>query len=129
MVTWVDNASHVLWDTEWPEGAPKDDADWTEVQDHAAQLIAASTLLQLGGTGPRDAEWVGQDNWKTYAVEMGNAGKAALGAARAKNMPALLNANGNLTSSCEGCHKAFKPDLPTEGKMHQNPHSESHRRR
>jgi hypothetical protein len=31
-------------------------------------------------------------------------------------------ANGQVVESCEGCHKEFKPDLPTEGIVHTHDH-------
>lgn len=127
MVAWVDNASHVLWDVEKPGFAPKNEADWVEVEDHALQLVAAATLIQLPGTGPSDPVWVQRDGWKTNARLMGEAGRAAFTAAKARNLPALIQANGNLVGTCEGCHKEFKPDAPTEGIAHQRPHSESHK--
>lgn len=127
MVTMIDNASHVLWDIEAEGGAPKDDADWQELVDHAIQVAAAGTLIQLGGTGPSDGGWVIQPNWRTHAQDMINAAVAAREAATARNFEAVVKANGQLVDSCEGCHKLFKPDLPTEGITHQRPHSESHR--
>lgn len=127
MVTMVDNAGHVLWDAEKPELAPKDDADWLELQDHAIQLAAASTIIQLGGTGQADMGWIRQVGWSSHATSMGDAAVAALAAAKSKDLPALVKANGALVETCEGCHKAFKPALPTEGIVHQRPHSESHR--
>ena len=127
MVAWIDNASHVLWDIEKPGFAPKNDADWTEVEDHAIQLAAAGTLIQFPGVGPNDGVWSGQDGWKTNAQSMSSAATAALMAARSRNMPAMLEANGQLVQACEGCHKQFKPDLPSEGIAHQRAHSETHK--
>ncbi len=127
MVTMVDNAGHVLWDAEKPELAPKNDADWLELEDHAVQVAAASTLIQLGGTGQADMGWIKQAGWNTHATAMGDAAVAALDAAKARNLDALVKANGALVETCEGCHKAFKPSLPSEGIVHQRPHSESHR--
>lgn len=126
MVTMIDNSGHVLWDTEKDGAAPKDDADWLEVEDHATQLIAAGTLLQLGGTGQADMGWIRQVGWKESADALSDAALAALAAAKARNMPSLVAANGRLVESCESCHKAFKPSAPTEGMSHQRPHSESH---
>lgn len=126
MVTMIDNSGHVLWDTEKDGGAPKDDADWLEVEDHATQLVAAGTLLQLGGTGQADMGWIRQVGWKESADALSDAALAALAAAKARNMPSLVAANGRLVESCESCHKAFKPSAPTEGMSHQRPHSESH---
>lgn len=125
MVTMIDNAGHVLWDAEKEVSAPKSDADWVELEDHATQLAAAGTLIQLGGTGPADMGWIHQTGWKTSADAMSDAAEAALGAAKSKNLQALVKANGNLVASCESCHKAFKPALPTEGIAHQRPHSEA----
>ena len=48
-MAWIDNASHVLWDVEKQGFAPKNEADWIEVQDHAIQLAAAGTVIQLPG--------------------------------------------------------------------------------
>jgi cytochrome c556 len=126
MVTMVDNAGHVLWDVEKPDFKPKDEADWLEVQDHATQLVAASTLLQMGGAGARDTEWARDAKWRADAQAMGTAAMTALAAARTRDLESLVKANGGLVDSCESCHKTFKPDLPTEGIVHQRPHSESH---
>ncbi len=126
MVTMIDNAGHVLWDVEKKGFEPKNEADWLEIEDHATQLAAASSLIQMGGTGPADPGWVRQVGWSTNAQAMGDAALAALAAAKGRDLPALVKANGDLVTSCEGCHKAFKPDLPTEGALHQRPHSDSH---
>ena len=126
MVSWVDNASHVLWDVEKPGFAPKNDADWIEIEDHATQLMAASTLLQVGGNGPMDAVWIRSEQWKTHADAMGAAGRAVLTAAKARDLKGVIEANGGLTSSCENCHDVFKPDAQSEGILHQTPHSETH---
>lgn len=127
MVAMVDNAGHVLWDAEKPEFKPRNDADWLEIQDHAVQLAGAATLIQVGGTGQSDATWAQDPKWREDAQKMGDAAAGAKIAAAQKNLPALVAANSVLVESCESCHKAFKPDLPTEGIVHQRPHSESHR--
>jgi hypothetical protein len=122
MVTWIDNSAHVLWNVERPGRAPKKDADWLEIQEHATQLAAAGTLIQLGGTGQADPGWAKSPLWKTHAQAMSDAAVGAIDAAKSKNLEALVKANGKLVESCEGCHKEFKPDLPTEGIKHHPPH-------
>jgi hypothetical protein len=37
-------------------------------------------------------------------------------------MEALVAANGQLVDACEGCHKEFKPQLPSEGIVHAHAH-------
>ena len=121
MVAWIDHSGHELWDVEQEGRAPKSDADWREVERHATQLAAAGTLIALGGTGEADPGWAQLPDWKKYSREMTNAGIAARDAARAKNIDGVIKANGQLVEVCEGCHKEFKPESPTEGKTHQ-PH-------
>jgi hypothetical protein len=122
MVALVDHASHELWNVEKEGGTPKDDKGWREVEHHATQLAGAVTLISVGGTGKADAGWAQSAEWKKYSGQLHEVGLAALSAARAKNVEALVKANGQLVEVCESCHKQFKPDLPTEGIVH--PHVE-----
>ena len=43
----------------------------------------------------------------------------ALDAAQRGDKAMLARAGDELVGSCEGCHAAFKPGLPTEGMIHQ----------
>jgi hypothetical protein len=53
---------------------------------------------------------------------MSDAGLAALRASERKDMKALVAANSQLVDTCEGCHKQYKPSLPSEGIDHQHMH-------
>jgi len=118
MVALVDHAGHQLWNVEVEGKAPKTDADWENVEEHAVQIAAAGPAITVGGTGPSDAVWVKSRSWQAHAQRMSDAGVAAMNAAKSKNFNALVTANGQLVESCVGCHKEFKPDLPTEGLLH-----------
>ena len=122
MVWIVDHASHQLWDAEKPETAPKTEADWENLVEHATQIAAAGALIRLEGTGPNDRTFVQHPDWQKFATAVSTAGLAALKAAEAKNQQALVAANGQLVEACEGCHKQFKPALPSEGIMHTHGH-------
>ena len=122
MVALVDHASHELWNVEREGRAPKNDAEWREVEHHAIQLAGSGTLIALGGTGQADPGWAQSPDWKKYAQQLNDAGLAGLSAARGKNLEGLVKANGELVEACESCHKQFKPELPTEGIVH--PHYE-----
>ena len=122
MVMLIDHAGHNLWAVEQDGQAPKTDADWQNVWEHAVQIAAAGPAITVGGTGPSDAAWVESASWRTYAQQMSDAGVAARDAAKSKNFDALVAANGQLVESCESCHKEFKPDLPTEGIVHTHVH-------
>lgn len=118
MVRVVDPAAHQLWNAEQPEMAPKTDADWENIVQHATQIAAAGAVIRLEGPGPNDRTFVQHPDWQEFARAVSSAGVAALHAAEAKSQQALVTANGQLVEACEGCHKRFKPALPSEGIMH-----------
>ena len=122
MVRVVDHAAHQLWNVEKEGMAPKTDADWENIVEHATQIASAGALIRLEGTGPNDRTFVQQPDWHKFGAAVSNAGLAALKAAEAKNQEALVAANGQLVEACEGCHKRFKPALPSEGIVHAHPH-------
>jgi hypothetical protein len=122
MVRVVDHAAHQLWNAEKSDMTPKTDADWENIVEHATQIAAAGALIQLEGTGPNDRTFVQQPDWHKFATAVSAAGLAALKAGEAKNSEALLTANGQLVEACEGCHKRFKPSLPSEGITHSHAH-------
>lgn len=70
----------------------------------------------------RDAVWVKSADWTKHAQELSDAALKAVNASKAKNFDALVQANGQIVSSCESRHKQFKPDLPTEGIVHTHAH-------
>ena len=122
MVALIDHAGHTLWEAERPNKAPKSDAAWQELSEHAVQLSAAAAAISVGGTGPSDPVWVRSAQWKEFAQKMSYAALAASAAAGNKDIKALMTANGQLVESCESCHKVFKPELPTEGIVHSHKH-------
>jgi hypothetical protein len=118
MVAMVDHAGHALWDTEAEGAAPTSDADWMELEHHATQIVAAGTLITLGGTGQADDGWVVLPGWQNDARAMTDAAAAQLEAIGNQDFDALVVANGQLVDACEACHQEFKPELPTEGIVH-----------
>jgi len=113
MVALVDHASEPIWlDAYHP---PTTEAGWRDAEHHAYQAAISGKLIQLAGTGPNDANWVGNADWIRQADEMSNAGMDALSAVKARNIDQLTLAGDRLVAACEACHKAFKPDLPTMG--------------
>ena len=126
MVSVVDHAGHGLWDVENEGRAPKTEQDWEMVAEHAIQMAAAGTLITIPGTGPNDVRLTGEADWRKWAGAMSDAGMAAFKATEAKDMKALVAANSQLVDACEGCHKAYKPNIPSEGIMHKHMHVERH---
>ncbi|MBM3778855.1 MAG: hypothetical protein FJW23_11575 [Acidimicrobiia bacterium] len=118
MVALVDHSSHELWNAEIEGFQPADDEAWAEIEHHAIQVLGAATLISLGGNGAADMGWAQLPDWPKFSQEMGTAAAGALAAARAKDLEALVEANGALVDSCQHCHDVFKPELPSEGIVH-----------
>ena len=112
MVEFVDQASDAIWDA--ATAPPKKACAWEQVEFHATQLATTGTLLRVGGTGPMDAKWLASPQWSTFADRMTEISMAAAKAAKAKDAAALKKAGDDLVVNCEGCHKAFKPEIPTQ---------------
>ena len=122
MVSIVDHAGHELLNVEREGNKPKTKEDWEVHAEHATQLAAAGALVRIPGTGVQDMTWVASPDWQKWARAMSDAAQAELKAIEGENFEALVTANGQLVEACEGCHKQFKPSLPSEGVVHAHAH-------
>jgi hypothetical protein len=111
MVALVDHASEPLWVA--AHNPPKSEAAWREAEYDAYQVAVTGKLIQLAGSGPSDAKWAADPDWRSHADAMSVAGMNALKATQAKDVKALDVAGGELVEACEACHKQFKPSLTT----------------
>ena len=100
MVEIVDHPGELLWEIEKGH-TPKTGEDWYELENHAVALAGAAILIQLGGTGPEDAKWASQPEWKTSAQRLATAALTARQAAKGRNLTALIEANGKIVDACE----------------------------
>ena len=118
MVAMVDDVAHNIWD-----GGNKQtrltDNEWLVVDEHSVQLRALATLISLGGSGEPDHGWAVSPAWQDWSSKLREVGVTVKSAADAKDQIALRKAGDELVTVCEGCHKVFKPDLPTEGILHK----------
>lgn len=116
MVAVVDWAAHEVWEAGYAETMAE--RNWLTAKQYAVQLLASGTLVSLGGTGRADEEWVRSPAWQEWTAQMMSETEDALRAIEVQDQAALLAAGERLVETCEGCHAAFKPDIPTEGIMH-----------
>lgn len=87
------------------------DADWLRIGSAAIDLVGASTLVTLPGTGDEDAAWVSDQRWLQASADMQEAGMAVGRAANARDQAALQEATAQLAQSCQSCHIVFSPRL------------------
>ncbi|MFM2124180.1 MAG: hypothetical protein RL328_631 [Acidobacteriota bacterium] len=112
MVGVVDHNSHVLWNVGEAKKAPKNDADWHNLEHAAVTLAAAGSIIELGGSGPDDAKWAADPEWTKLNQAMTNAALKVKLAVDSKNVAGVLAGGDDLVMSCEGCHAKFKPAIP-----------------
>jgi hypothetical protein len=127
MVTLIDHSAHYIWDyshTSTLRGLTEH--EWELVEYYAVQLAASGPLITLGGTGDMDDAWAGNPSWVRYSQEMTDVSMNALAAARKMDKEALQNAANILLDSCLACHNAFKPEIPSEGIMHDPEYDHLH---
>ena len=103
-------ATNTLWNV--PEKPTEE--EWGALEEAAVTLLAATNVAALGGTGPKDGEWVKQPVWRAFNQSMLSAGAMALAAIRARDNIALLAAGDVLYPPCEGCHLQFNPAVVGE---------------
>lgn len=113
MVAMVDHAAEPIWVNGYKPPTSKE--GWRDLEYNAHEVAVNGKLIQLAGTGPNDAKWVADPEWTRFADAMSAAGMEALEAAQSKDVAAVGTAGDRLVEACEGCHKAFKPDLTTGG--------------
>lgn len=107
MVSVITPATDYLWQMQDPQS----DEDWKRLEDAAAVVIAAGSLVRQGGAGPEDAEWAADPAWQAFTDRMIDAAVDARTAARGRNLDALLEAGNVLYPPCEECHREFHPGL------------------
>jgi len=101
-------ATNTLWNAFEP---PTEEEQWVALEEAAVTLLAASSVVALGGTGPMDAEWAREPGWQAYNQVMIDAGRDALEAIRERDHDALLTAGDVLYPPCEGCHQQYNPGV------------------
>ncbi len=117
MVTMIDHSAHYIWDYAALEDMMLEE-EWLAIEYYSIQLAAAGPLMTLGGTGELDNTWALSPQWLSYSMDMSNAAMKSLNAARLQDKALLDDAGDELLDSCLGCHRAFKPEVPTEGVIH-----------
>lgn len=111
MVALVNQAADPIWTAAWNN--PQTEADWRELERLAYQIQLGGAMLKIPGTGPLDDAWTDNPQWQEYAEQLSQDGAAAVRSVRSRDITLMGNVGAGLVETCEACHRAFKPDLPT----------------
>ena len=113
MVALTDRSAEPFWTAS--QKPPKGQQGWDELQYNAMQIALSGVVISFAGTGKFDASWVNQQEWQTRAKQLSAVGMRALDAAKTKDRAGIAKAGDDLVEVCEGCHRRFKPDMPSQG--------------
>ena len=84
------------------EIAPKNDEEWAKVANSAAAIVESGNLLLMGDRAIDKGDWVKMTH------EFMDKGKLALKAAEAKDKDGIVNAGGDLNTTCDNCHARYQ---------------------
>ena len=113
MVALVNHSADPIWLAAWRN--PQTDKDWRNLERMAYQLQVAGALLVIPGNGPMDETWTTDPQWTAWSNRLEAAGDRAVKAVAARDLTRISSSGDEIVEICEGCHIAFKPDLPTSG--------------
>lgn len=108
----IDFSAHGVFVTATSE-EPLKKEDWLAAGLASINLIGASSLITLPGTGPHDADWVAEPSYRHWAEAMQAASTSAGAATARKDRIGLLDAANRLATVCQSCHDMFRPDIPS----------------
>jgi hypothetical protein len=120
MVGMVDHAADYICDMGNGD-MPRDEHDWDLVRGGVYNMILGGAVIQVPGTGANDAQWAANDDWKQWSADLTAIGRDALPMveARSTDQEAWMDLGNRLVANCEDCHAAYKPDIPTQGILHE----------
>lgn len=126
MVGIIDQSADYIWAVGNGD-MPRDDHDWDQVRGAVYDMILGGQLIQIEGTGEYDAQWVANFDWQHHSNELTQIGQDALPLAETKStdVEAWRAIGDRLVDNCLACHELFKPDIPTQGIMHESTERES----
>ncbi|HSG35092.1 MAG TPA: hypothetical protein VLA37_11190 [Sphingomonadaceae bacterium] len=106
---------------------PKNDHDWDMVRSASYELVLSGELTKMEGTGANDAAWAADTGWQNMAQDLSTIGQEALALAeaRSEDVEAWRGLADRLVTNCLACHEAFKPEIPSEGILHESTERES----
>jgi len=84
------------------EIAPQTDEDWQKVASAGAAVIESGNLMLTGDRAIDKGDWV------KMTRDMMEQGRAAMKAADAKSKDGIVEAGGNLNTTCDTCHARYQ---------------------
>lgn len=84
------------------EIAPQNDEEWAKVGSAAAAVVESGNLMLTGSRAIDKGDWV------KMTRDMMDQGKKAMAAAEAKDKDKIVEAGGELNTTCDNCHARYQ---------------------
>ena len=84
------------------EIAPQNDEEWAKVGSAGAAVVESGNLMLMGSRAIDKGDWV------KMTRDMMEQGKAAMKAAEAKDKEKIVEAGGELNTTCDNCHARYQ---------------------
>jgi len=84
------------------EIAPQNDEEWAKVAGAAAAVVESGNLLLMSGRAIDNGDWVKMTH------DFMDQGRKALKAAEAKDKDGIVEAGGDLNTTCDNCHARYQ---------------------
>ncbi|TIX52003.1 hypothetical protein [Alteraurantiacibacter aquimixticola] len=126
MVGIIDQSADFIWAVGNGD-MPRDDHDWDQVRGAVYDMILGGQIIKVPGTGEFDEQWANNFDWRQHSDELTQIGQDALPLveARSEDVEAWRAIGDRLVENCLACHELFKPDVPTQGILHESTERES----
>ena len=120
MVGMVDQSADYIWAVGNGD-MPGDDHDWDQVRGAVYSMILGGAVMKVPGNGENDAAWAASEDWRALSDSLTRIGQDALPLvqSRSTDVAAWRLIGDRLVENCEACHAAYKPDIPSQGIMHE----------
>ena len=84
------------------EIAPQNDEEWAKVGSAGAAVVESGNLMLIGNRAIDKGDWV------KMTRDMMEQGRAAMKAAEAKDKEKIVEAGGELNTTCDNCHERYQ---------------------
>ncbi|MEP7209632.1 MAG: cytochrome c, partial [Alphaproteobacteria bacterium] len=91
------------------------DKDWLDTGVAAVNLIASTSLISMPGSGPNDAAWVKDSDYRRWSEAMQAQSIDVAQAVHRRDLGQFRSAARKLSDTCQSCHQKFRPELPDGG--------------
>jgi hypothetical protein len=83
---------------------------WQAVENAALAISETANLIMIPGRLCENGKPVPleQEDYKKFAANLAEAGKAAFKVAQSKNLDAMLEVGGTVTDACAACHEVYR---------------------